>query len=187
MRDVRVSAGTRRSNEARATGVFVATLVVVAVLVPLIPHLNHTGYLHYTAVNGTVGMNWFFQRPHVRPNPGASMYGISTRAPIAASAGASLRIMARARPTGAPGGRVCVSLLAFPPESSAQAQSSAPAPAPAPTQTAHECAPLTAGWKRLPTVTLRTTAPSLVYAEITADGNAGGLETGPLNVTHVAR
>jgi len=166
-------------RDVRATGLFVATAVVVAVLVPRIPHLNHTGYLHYTAVNGTVGMNWFFQRPHVRPDPGASTYGFSTRQPVAARAGATLGIFTRARPTGAPGGRVCVSLLAFPAASSARDdQSSAPA------QTAHECASLTAGWNLVPRVTLLTAAPSRVYAEITARGNTGGFETGALTITH---
>lgn len=173
MRGVRVPVGLRRASELRATGFFVATAVLLVVFVPLIPHQAKSGYLRYTAVNGTVRMNWFFQRPRIQPARNASAYGLSSR-PFTSRAGATFSVLGGVRPTGAPGGRVCLILAA------ATARSSTPA------QTAHTCMPLKAGWSRFPAVTLRTAAPSNVYAEIAARGNDGGFEARPLNISRVA-
>jgi hypothetical protein len=158
-----------RRAETRTTGLFVLSAAAVAVLVGFVPHTTRKPANPYAAVNGTVGMNWFFLHPSARPAPGASTYGLSTP-PFAARSGATFSVTDTVRPTGAPGGTVCLSLLA------ATVQSSAPA------QSAHECVPLAAGWNRLPVVKLLTAAPSRVYAEITARGNADGFEARALNV-----
>lgn len=156
----------RRAGEPRSTVLFVASVAALAVLLALVPHTVRTTPLQYRADNGTLSMNWFFQRPSVRPVRNADTYGISTQ-PVAARAGATFRVAAGVRPTGAPGGRVCIALVAT------NVSSSSPA------QRVHECAPLAAGWTRFPPLTLRTAAPSRVYAEITARGNDGGFEARP--------
>jgi hypothetical protein len=170
MREVRVPVGLPGARGLLSTGLFVATVVAVAVLVPRLPHQTKTPYVPYTAVNGTVGMNWFFQHPIAKPATSASTYGIESP-PIAAGADAILSVKDSVRPSGAPGGSVCLILLAVTGESTT------------PAQTAQKCAALRAGWSQLPAVTLRTAAPSLVYAEITARGNDGGFEARLLAVT----
>ena len=164
--------GLGRAGELRATGVFVVSAAAVAALVAFVPHTARTTPVPYTAVNGTVGMNWIVQYPSARPAPRASTYGLST-SPVAARAGATYTVTDAVRPAGAPGGSACLTLLAAGPRSSV------------PAQRAQECVPLAARWSRFPTVTLRTAAPSRVYAEITARGNAGGFEARQLNVTAV--
>jgi hypothetical protein len=158
-----------RRGELRTTGLFVVTAVACAALLAFVPHRARTTPIPYAAVNGTVGMNWIVQYPNARPAPGASTYGLSTP-PRAASGGATFSVTDTVRPTGAPGGTVCLSLVAV------NAQSSAPA------QRANTCIPLAPGWSRFPAVTLLTAAPSRVYAEITARGNADGFEARALNV-----
>jgi hypothetical protein len=169
MLELRVPLFLRR-GEPRATGLFVVTAAAVVALVALVPHAARVPGVPYRAVNGTVGMNWFFQHPSVRPAPDASTYGISTP-PLAARAGRTFNVTDTVRPTGSPGGQVCLILLAV------AADSSAPA------QTAHACAPLAAGWSRLPKLTFVTAAPSHVYAEIIARGNAGGFEARALTIS----
>jgi hypothetical protein len=159
-----------RRGELPATGLFVLTAVAVAVLVGFVPHTTRKPAIPYSAVNGTVGMDWFFLHPNARPARGASTYGLSSP-PVAASAGATYSVTDSVRSTRAPGGTVCLALRAVTADPST------------PPQTAHACAPLTAGWSRLPTVTLVPSAPSRVYAQITALGNDGGFEARALNVS----
>jgi hypothetical protein len=173
MRKVPAPLALPRASEWRAAVLFVATVALFAVFAPLIPHRAHTPTVQYTAVNGTVGMNWFFEHPLAKPGPNASTYGLSTHA-VDAPAGATFRAAGIARPTGAPGGSICLVLAASIP------------PSTTPAHTAHECVPLTARWNRLKALKLRTTAPSLVYAEIIARGNGGGFEAHPLVVTRAA-
>jgi hypothetical protein len=173
MFEVRVPKFVRGAGELGATGLFVVSVAAVAALVAFVPHTARVTPLPYTAVNGTVAMNWFFHHPSVRPAPSASTYGLLAP-PLPARAGATFSVTDTIRPSRAPGGRVCLVLLAI------TARSSTPA------QTAQRCAPLAAGWGRFPTVTLRTAAPSRVYAEITARGNDGGFEARQLLATRVA-
>jgi len=173
MAELRVPLVLRRAGEPRATGLFVVSVAAVVALVAFVPHGVRTPSLPYRADNGTLSMNWFFNHPSVRPSGNAGTYGMWTQ-PVAAPAGAAFTVTDAVRPTGAPGGRVCLALVAT------------IAPSSAPAQTAHECAPLAAGWNRLTAPPLRTAAPSRVYAEITASGNGGGFEARPLVVARVA-
>lgn len=159
-----------RRGEFRTTGLFVVSAVACAALLAFVPHRSRTTPTPYAPVNGTVGMNWIVQYPSARPAPGASTYGLRTPS-LAAKGGASFSVTDGVRPSGAPGGTVCLSLLAVTDQSSA------------PAQTARKCVPLAAGWSRFPTVTLLTAAPSSVYAEITARGNDGGFEARMLSVS----
>src|SRR5262249_8725146 len=131
------------ASELRATGLFVVAAVVCAALLAFVPHRARTTPVLYTPVNGTVGMNWIVQYPSARPAPGASTYGLATR-PVAAGGGATFSVTDTVRPTGAPGGTVCLSLVA------------ATVPASTRAQTAQACVPLKAGWSRFPVVTLVT-------------------------------
>ena len=173
MLERRVPLTLRRAGEPRSTVLFVVSVAALAVLLALVPHAVRTTPIQYRADNGTLSMNWFFQRPSVRPVRNAGEYGISTL-PVAARAGAVFSVSGSVRPIGAPGGRVCLALVAT------NASSSTPA------QTTHECAPLAAGSTRFPELTLSTAAPRRVYAEITARGNDGGFEARRLIVARVA-
>jgi hypothetical protein len=158
-----------RTKDVRATVVFVSTAAAVALFVAFVPHHARSTSSPYAAVNGRIGINAFYNRASVAPLSKADPYGIATL-PLKSAAGRVFTTSAYVRPTGPPGGQVCLALL------------SGVAGSAAPVQTKRECRPLAAGWNQLAPLELRTDASGLVYAQVLVSGADGGFEARPLAV-----
>jgi len=167
MKPVRISASARGF---RGTAVFLCAAAVVAVLVAFVPHSARVPVPLYRALNGTLKMNWFFSRAYAAPLSTARAYGIATR-PVDAAAGEFFTTSVYVRPTGAPGGRACLAIVAAVDRASM-----------APVQANRECRRLSAGWNKLLPLTLGSDKPEFVYAQLLVRGNAGGFEARPLVV-----
>lgn len=175
MLERRLSLALRRAGEPRATGIFVVTAAAVAALVAFVPHTPRTPHNPNAVVgmNAMLSTNFAMLRTYVRPQRAPGSYGIMGHR-LTLGAGGGVLASSWVRPTGAPGGRACLALVAVTGGSSVPAQSE------------HECVPLVAGWSRFPAVRLRAAASGYVYPEITAYGNDGGFEARPLKVARVA-